>query len=170
MLHCEPTEEQSHHSYRNVHFVSQVTWHQPLTLRNFNPKVGASSTPCGSISNPTMEKTISSNVSSKSQTWQWRITHFLFPANCCKPPFWLGISQLSMFDYPKRSHRSPSPSLFSCHDIHSGFTSLACAEHAEARILQCAKRLQFQHEATKMGPEYIVSLESNIKPDIYSPL
>ena len=42
-------------------------------------------------------------------------------------------------------------------------------QHAEARILQCQKDYSsWEHEATKMGAEYIVSLESNIKPDIYS--
>ena len=55
MLHCEPTEEQSHHSYRNVHFVSQVTWHQPLTLRNFSPKVGANLTPYGTVASATQQ-------------------------------------------------------------------------------------------------------------------
>ena len=45
-------------------------------------------------------------------------------------------------------------------------------QHAEARILQCQKDYSdyssWEHEATKMGAEYIVSLEGNIKPDIYS--
>ena len=63
----------------------------------------------------------------KSPIWMFSEVTFI-----CRFPSWPWL--------PKRSHRSPSPSLFSCrHDIHGGFTSLACAEHAKARILQCHK-------------------------------
>ena len=73
VLHCEPTEEQSHHSDRNLGI---NPWHFATSARKLQVQHHA-------VASATQQwkKRSHQNVSSSSQTWQWRITHFLFPAH-----------------------------------------------------------------------------------------
>ena len=106
----------------------ELTWRQPLTLYNFSQKWMQVQDHAAS-----MYPRVVKHGNGKSPIWMFSQVTFI----CREFPSWPWL--------PKRSHRSPSPSLFSCHDIHSGFTSLACAEHAACRSedTPMPKRLQF---------------------------
>ena len=146
----------------------ELTWRQPLTLYNFSQKWMQVQNHAVASATQQWKKRSYQNVSS-SQTWQWRITHLF--SQRTKPPFWLGSSQLSMFDYRSvaTGHQAPPFSRATIFTAVSHPWRVRSMQHAEARILQCQRDYSsWEHDATKMGAEYIVSLESNIKPDIYS--
>ena len=58
VLHCTPTENKANILNKTVHFVSRTHVASTFDTLQLQPEMDASSKPCGSVSNPTMEKTI----------------------------------------------------------------------------------------------------------------
>ena len=117
----------SHHTEKNVHFVSRTVKHSTTSAR----KTDASSTPCRSVSRllTTKKKEFIKMYPPVAQAGNGKSPLVCFFQQT-KPSFLIKISQPSMFDYgivATGFHQSPGSLLSRRQHIHSGFMFPDCA-------------------------------------------